>query len=121
MFRLIRKKTEVVDDKVTLIADTDDSIVVVEPKAYVPTHASSTWASNSMRLQWEKPNLHEARNLAPRNYTNCSEKLRGMCARIHDAAFYFIDTTTDADMQSVTEASDCSFRRHEGLRLRSLK
>lgn len=63
-FRLIRKKTEVVDDKVTLIADTDDSIVVVEPKAYVPTHAS-TWASNSMRLRWEKPNLHEARNLPP--------------------------------------------------------
>ena len=28
-FRLIRKKTEVIDDKVTLIADTDDSIVVV--------------------------------------------------------------------------------------------
>ena len=44
-----------------------------------------------------------------------------MCARIHDTAFYFIDTTTDADMQSVTEASDCSFRRYEGLRLRSLK
>ena len=65
-FRLIRKKTEVVDDKVTLIADTDhdDSIVVVEPKAYVPTHAS-TWASNSMRLRWEKPNLHEARNFPP--------------------------------------------------------
>lgn len=31
------------------------------------------------------------------------------------------NTTTDADMQSVTEASDCSFRRYEGLRLRSLK
>ena len=44
-----------------------------------------------------------------------------MCARIHDAAFYFIDTTTDADMQSVTEASDCSFRRYEGLSLHSLK
>ena len=31
------------------------------------------------------------------------------------------NTTTDADMQSVTESSDCSFRRYEGLRLRSLK
>ena len=44
-----------------------------------------------------------------------------MCARIHDAALYYIDTTLDADMQSVTEASDCSFRRYEELRLRSLK
>ena len=119
-FMLIRKTKEVVDDKVTLIADTDDSIVVVEPKAYVPTHAS-TWASNSMMLRWEKPNLHETHNLPPRNYPNYSEKLRGMCARIHDAAFYYVDTATDADMQSVTEANDCSFRRNEELCLRSLK
>ena len=86
-FRLIRKKTEVIDDKVTLIADTDDSIVVVEPKAYVPTYAS-TWTSSSMMFLWEKPNLHEAHNLPPRYYPNYSEKLRGMCARIHDAALY---------------------------------
>ena len=78
VFRLIRKKTEVVDDKVTLIADTDDSIVVVEPKAYVPTHAS-TWASNSMRLQCEKPNLqnhatyhHETIRIAQRNFEGCA-------------------------------------------------
>ena len=119
-FTLIRKKTEVVDDKVTLIADTDDSIVVVEPKASVLTNAS-TWALNSMRLRWEKPNLHEACNLLPQSYTNCSEELRWMYARIHDAAFYFIDTTTAVDMQSGTEASDCSFRTYEGLRLHSLK
>ena len=72
-------------------------------------------------LRWEKPNLHEAHDLPPRNYPNYSEKLRGMCARIHDAAFYYVDTTTDADMQSVTEANDCSFGRYEELRLRSLK
>ena len=48
-FRFIRKKTEVVEEEVTLVTKTDNSIVVVEPKAYVPTHAS-TWASNSMRL-----------------------------------------------------------------------
>ena len=44
-----------------------------------------------------------------------------MCARIHDAVFYYVDTTTDDDMQSATEASGCSFRRYEELRLRSLK
>ena len=73
-FRLIRKKTEVVDDMVILIAGSGDSTVVVELKAYVPAHAS-TWASNSVKLRWEKPNLHEARNLPPRNYRNCSEEL----------------------------------------------
>lgn len=72
-------------------------------------------------LRWEKPNLHEAHSLPPRNYPNYSEKLRGICARIHDAAFYYVDTTTNADLQSVTEANDCSFRRYEELRLDSLK
>ena len=37
-----------------------------------------------------------------------------MYARIYDTAFCYIDTTMDADMQSVTEA-DCSVRRYEEL------
>ena len=63
-FRFIRKRSEVVGDKVTLIADTDDSVVVVQPKAYVPIHAS-TLAPNSMRFRFEKPGFHEAQNLPP--------------------------------------------------------
>ncbi|PFX19307.1 hypothetical protein AWC38_SpisGene16295 [Stylophora pistillata] len=56
--RFIRKEAEVVEEEVTLVTKTDDSIVVVEPKAYVPTHAS-TWASNSMRLrEYEQLRLH---------------------------------------------------------------
>lgn len=51
-FRFIRK----VEEEVTLITKTDSSIVVVEPKAYMPTHASS-WASNSMRQK--KSGIHE--------------------------------------------------------------
>lgn len=35
-FRFIRKETEVVKEEVTLVTKTDDSIVVVEPKAYAP-------------------------------------------------------------------------------------
>ena len=47
--------------------------------------------------------------------------LRHETIRIAQRNFYFIDTTTDADIQSVTETSDCSFRRYEGVRLHSLK
>ena len=50
-FRFIRKETEVVEEEVTQVTKSDKSIVVVEPKAYVPTHAS-TWVSNSMCLRW---------------------------------------------------------------------
>lgn len=116
-FRFIRKRTEVVGDKVTLIADTDDSVVVVEPKAYVPTHASN-WASNRMRLRWEKPDLHEAQNLPPhKDDPKFSEKFRGMCARIHDSVYYYVDSTTDVDMQSVTDVENCPHRKYEKQRL----
>lgn len=75
VFGFIRKETEVVEEEVTLVTKTDDSIVVVENKAYVPTHAS-TWASNSMRLRWEGPGIHEPEEL--HRYRKYSEELRGL-------------------------------------------
>ena len=80
-FRFIRKEAEVVEEEVTLVTKTDNSIVVVEPEAYVSTHAS-TWASNSMHLRWEKPGIHKPEEL--HRYWKYSEELRGLCARVHD-------------------------------------
>ena len=117
-FRFIRKETEVVEEEVTLVTKTDDSIVVVEPKAYVPTHAS-TWASNSMRLRWEKPGIHEPEEF--HRYQEYSEELRGLCARVHDCTFHCMDSTTDIDILSVTEADKCPYRKYEQLRLHSLE
>ncbi|KAL9957986.1 hypothetical protein ACROYT_G034946 [Oculina patagonica] len=117
-FRFIRKETEVVKEEVTLVTKTDDSIVVVEPKAYVPTHAS-TWASNSMRLRWEKPTIHEPEQLNINH--QYSEALRGLCARVHDCTFYFMDSTTEIDILSVTGADNCPHRKYEQLRLHSLE
>ena len=107
-FRFIRKEAEVVEEEVTLVTKTDDSIVVVEPKAYVPTHAS-TWASNSMRLRWEKPGIHEPEEL--HRYRKYSEELRGLCAQVHDCMFYYMDSTTKIYILSVTGADKCPYRR----------
>ena len=68
-----------VEEEVTLVTKTDNSIVVVEPKAYVPIHAS-TWASNSMRLRWERPGIQEPEEL--HRYRKYSEEPRGLCARV---------------------------------------
>ena len=117
-FRFIRKEAEVVEEEVTLVTKTDDSIVVVEPKAYVPTHAS-TWASNSMRLRWEKPGIHEPEEL--HRYQKYSEEFRGLCARVHDCTFYYMDSTTEIDILSVIGADKCPYRKYEQLRLHSLE
>lgn len=117
-FRFIRKETEVVEEEVTLVTKTDDSIVVVENKAYVPTHAS-TWVSNSMRLRWEGPGIHEPEEL--RRYRKYSEELHGLCARVHDCTLYYMDSTTEIDILSVTGADKCPYRKYEQLRLHSLE
>ena len=117
-FRFIRKETEVVEEEVTLVTKTDNSIVVVEPKAYVPTHAS-TWASNSMRLRWARPGIHEPEEF--HRYRKYSEELRGLCARVHDCTLYYMDSTTEIDILSVTGADKCPYRKYEQLRLHSLE
>ena len=50
-----------------------------------------------------------------------SEQLRGMCARVHDCVFYYVDPTTEAGIKSVTESEDCPYRKYEDLPLSSLK
>ena len=68
------------------VTKTDNSIVVFEPKAYMPTHAS-TWVSNSMRLRWERPGIHETEEL--HRYRKYLEELCGSRARVHDCTFYY--------------------------------
>ena len=94
------------------------TIVVVESKAYMPTHAS-TWASNSMRLRWVKPGIHEPEEL--HRYRKYSQELHGLCARVHDCTFYYMDSTTEIDILSVTGADKCPYRKYEQLRFHFLE
>lgn len=91
---------------------------LLNPKAYVPTHAS-TWASNSMRLRWERPGIHEPEEL--HRYRKYSEELRGLCARVHDCTLYYMDSTTEIDILSVTGADKCPYRKYEQLHMHSLE
>ena len=107
-----------VEEEVTLVTKTDDSMVVVEPNAYMPTH-TSTWVSNRIRLRWEKPHIHQREKL--HRYQQYSEELRGLCARVHDCTFYHMDSTTEIDILSVTGVDKCPNRKYEQLGLHSLE
>ena len=56
--RFIETEGELVGDKEELLTKTDQTVVVVRPKFYVPRNGS-TWASDYMRLRHENPQLYE--------------------------------------------------------------
>ena len=89
-------------------------MVVVHPKAYVNTTAT-TWASNTICLCWELSDLFESED------SNYSKEFRGLCARLKAVCKYYIDTTTETDMDTVTSSPECRHRAYEKLRLSKLK
>ena len=54
------------------------------------------------------------------NRKSCIE-LRGLCARAHDCTLYYMDSTTEIDILSVTGADKCPYRKYEQLCLHSLE
>ena len=79
------------------------------------------WASNSMRLRCERLGIYEPEELHTDRYRRYSEEVRRLCARVHDCTFYYMDSTTEIDILSVTEADKCPQRKYEQSRLHSLE
>jgi hypothetical protein len=101
---------EVIEDKVHLVNDVDQTIVTVRPKYYIGS-SGSVWASETMLLRREVPQLFEVGEAGP--YRLCSIPLRQFCAHVHDSLFYFQDTTMYEDVIAVTQSVDCKFRKYE--------
>ena len=57
-FRFMAGHQEVIDGKIHLVNDTDQTIVTVRPK-YVVGSSGSVWASETMMLRSELPRLFE--------------------------------------------------------------
>jgi hypothetical protein len=57
-FRIISGHQEVIEDKVHLVNDVDQTIVTVRPKYYICS-SGSVWASETMLLRIEVPKLFE--------------------------------------------------------------
>lgn len=77
------------------------------------------WGSDIMFLRWELPQLFEVKE--GMSYRYLGLPARQFCARVHDCAYYFDDTTMYEDVMSCSESPDCKFRAYEQSRLTWLK
>ena len=108
---------EVIDGKLHLVNDTDQTIVTVRPKYFIGS-LGSVWASETMMLRRELPQLFE---LTKGPYRYSSIPSQRFYSHVHDCVFYFHYTTMYEDIMAVIESSDCEFRKYEMTRLIWLK
>ena len=116
-FRFMTGHRETIDGYLHLVNDTDQTIVTVRPKYYIGS-SGSIWASETMFLRREIPQLFEVSD-GPYRYS--SIPLRRFCAHAHDCLYYFQDTAMYEDVMSVTLKPNCQFREYEMNRLSWLK
>ena len=108
---------EVIDGKLHLVNDIDQTIVTVRPKYYIGS-SESVWASETMLLRREVPQLFK---VGKGPYRLCSIPLRRFCAHVHDCLFYLQDTTMYEDVMASTQSINCKFCKYGMSRLSWVK
>lgn len=112
-FRFMDGHQEMIDGKTHVVNDLDQTVVTNRPKHYIGS-SGSVWASDTMFMRSELPQLFEVQDS---QYRTCSLQLRRFCAHVHDCVFYFEDTTMHEDVMACTEGLNCKFREYEISRL----
>ena len=108
---------EIIDGELHLVNGTDQTIVTVRPKYYIGS-SGSIWASETMLLRRELPQLFEV-SKGPYRYS--STPLKRFCAHFHDCLYYFQDTSMYEDIMAVTQKPNDNFRKYEMMRLSWLR
>ena len=93
-------------------------MVTVQPKSYVGS-SGSLHASNLVKIRNTHPDLFELPN--PENPRQHEPVVYKVAAYIEDTINYYIHTTNEADVKSVTKKQDCVFRRYELDRIETLQ
>ena len=88
----------------------DHSVVTVRPKHYVGS-SGSIWASETVFLRWEHPQLYEIEG------SSYDPMLRKFSAMVYDHISYFKDSTEKGDVDCVTNDAQCQFREYEKTRI----
>ena len=108
---------EIIDGKLHLVNDTDQTIVTVRLKYYIGSWGS-IWASETMLLRRELPRLFEV-SKGPYRYSGIP--LRRFCAHVHDGLYYSQDTSMYEGVIAVTQKPNCNFRKYEMMHLSWLR
>ena len=112
-FRFMVGHKEIIDGNTHVVNHLDQIVVTNRPKHYIGS-SGSVWASDTMFIRRELPQLFEVQGDQDRT---CSIQLRRFCTQVHDCAFYLEDTTMYEDVIACTDNLNCKFRVHELSRL----
>ncbi len=106
---MISQEKGVVDDqgKETLITDDDFHFVVFRPKVIVGS-SGSVWASETVRLRHEYPDVFEMQT-----ENEYSVAFRTFCARLQDSLYLYVDMSEEEDLKKMTNQTDCPFVCYE--------
>ena len=106
-------KEEQFDNNQTILTTKDDNhFVVIRPKAFVPSTAS-VWASETVMLRHNHPDIFESKTLVNTSYT---PEFKTLCAKIHDFTFQYCDMSERGYLAKVTSTADCPHRAYENQR-----
>ncbi|CAH3184731.1 unnamed protein product [Porites lobata] len=112
-FRFMVGHKEIIDGNTHVVNHLDQTVVTNRPKHYIGS-SGSVWASDTMFIRRELPQLFEVQG---DQYRTCSIQLRRFCTQVHDFTFYFEDTTMYEDVMACTNNLNCKFRAYELSRL----
>lgn len=104
--RIMEKNLEYVNEQPTLVTTKDTHIVFVRPKAFVDS-SGSTWASETVRLRAEEPDIFE---FSHPDKGGLSREVRSMCAHMHDILYLYNDMTMEKDIDNIKSNRKCIFR-----------
>ena len=112
-YRFLEKaEEEIVRDEEELLTKTDQTVVVVRSKFYVPSEGT-TWASDYMRLRHDNTQLYE---VGSDSFEKYSLPFHSLCAKVKDNVSYFIKRTIKEDASCVTDEANCCFKLYEKKR-----
>ncbi len=113
--RIMDKEAITMDDgSEKLITVNDVHVVVVRPKAYVPS-SGSTWANETHRLRCLYPDVHEVQ--PEDHFVKYSPDIRRFCATLYGDVYLLNDMTEEEDVKKLTESGSRPHQEYELKRL----
>ena len=111
---MTKKVVTMSDGSEKLVTENAEHIVILRPKAYVPS-SGSTWARETHRLRCEYPDTHE---VPPENPSvKYLSQFCQFCARVHGDVYLLADMTMQDDLEKMTSSRRCDYRDYELKRL----
>ena len=113
--RFFMKDIVKLDGKSELMMTEDENICVFRPKFYLGS-TGSVWASEDMRMHYEKPELYEV----PSSDNILSSEFHRVSAILTNKTTHFVMQTLSDDFTKVSKSKNCEYRPYEQNRLNSL-